>query len=168
MEFPANRGAIVIRLNPFPLIIMAALLLSASLLGCSGGDGGPTDCPAGTAGADCTACESGTYCAGGEALPQPCGEDAWDDDDDPATECVAMTECVPGEAVDDQGTATADRVCAACESGTFSAEDNAASCRAWTGCAPTQYIETEGSASADRICDTCPAGTYNTEYNAAA
>ncbi len=43
----------------------------------------------GDRGTDCVACAAGTYCPGGQALPEACGPGTVDADNDASTECVA-------------------------------------------------------------------------------
>ena len=125
------------------------------------------DCEAGTSGEDCAPCESGTFCAGGDAEPVGCAEGAWDDDGDPSTPCVARRDCEAGEFVSGQGSATEDRQCAACAEGTFSTQENAESCAAWSACAPGEFAATPGSAVEEPVCQACAEGTFSTEENAA-
>lgn len=56
------------------------------------------ECPAGSwnddddVSTDCVACEAGSWCAGGEATPDACGEDDADLDGDPASPCEPCEE----------------------------------------------------------------------------
>jgi hypothetical protein len=135
-----------------------------------------TDCPAGTiqtvaatpsSPAVCSACEAGQYCQGGTHGAEACSGSTWDDDGDPATPCVAKTDCLAGFHVSDGGSATTDRVCAACTSGTFTASSNQTTCTTWTTCQPGTYVSNTPSASADRVCTQCGTDTYSDETNAA-
>ncbi len=84
------------------------------------------------------------------------------------SDCVPWTECVPGERVSAEGTATADRACQPCTAETFSAATNAAACTAWTSCVPGEHVSAEGTAFADRSCEACGTATFSTEANASA
>ena len=95
-----------------------------------------------------------------------CEAGAWDDDGNSATACAAWTSCMPGEAVATGGSSVANRTCAACASGTFTAAANAASCTPWSDCAPGSYVSALGSPAADRQCSVCPAGQRSTSTNA--
>ncbi len=118
----------------------------------------------------CEACAAGTYCAGGDAAVAACAQapwdNAWDDDASAATACVAMTDCVPGEAVAVAGSATSDRVCAACAAGTFSAELNATSCVAHSVCSAGSSVETAPSERNDRTCSPCALDAFSDVENA--
>jgi TNFR/NGFR cysteine-rich region len=115
----------------------------------------------------CAACDAGTYCAGGTASPVPCVSGTWDHDADPATACVAWTDCIAGQHVNVAGSATTDRACAACGGGTFSATNNAASCASWTVCTAGQHVVNSGSATSNRTCAACAAGSYSSASNQA-
>ena len=116
----------------------------------------------------CADCEVGTYCAGADTPKQACASGTWDHDSNPATPCVAWTNCLAGQAVAAGGSATTDRKCAACASGSFSTTANAASCTFWTTCMPGSYVSAPGTTIADRQCTACSAGQTTTTTNAAA
>ena len=131
-------------------------------------------CPAGTVQtaaatsvtpATCMACTAGNHCAGGEAPVVACGGSTWDDDRDPATPCIAKTDCAAGSRVNDAGTATADRTCAACTTG-YSSSTNAASCTTFTICTAGQYVSKAPSATSNRQCTACAASSYSSTTNA--
>jgi hypothetical protein len=124
-------------------------------------------CPAGTAGAapNCTPCAAGSYCAGGASPSEACAAGTWDDDANPATVCVTWSTCVAGQHVSVDGTATTDRACTSCTSGSFSATPNAATCTLWTSCTAGNYVSTNGSVTADRQCTACAPGTTTTTMN---
>ncbi len=128
-------------------------------------------CPAGTvqiasgAPPTCAPCTAGSYCAGGTAPSEPCAGGTWDDDANPATACIAWSSCVAGQHVATEGTATTDRSCVSCTSGTFSTTTNASTCSPWSTCAPGTYVSAPGSTTSDRQCATCPAGTTTTSAN---
>jgi hypothetical protein len=135
------------------------------------------DCPAGTeqtASASslgppvCTACIPGQYCAGGNAPAVPCAGDTWDDDRNPATACAAMTQCYAGSHVAQPGSATSDRTCTPCPSGTFSTFGNATACTPLSDCAAGTYVTNLPSASSDRVCAACPAGSSTSLPNQSA
>ncbi len=89
----------------------------------------------------------------------PCPAETWDDDGQPATECVAWSDCEAGERVAGEGHEDADRSCVGCPSGTFSRARNAATCEAWTTCEAGTFVARAGSASRDRSCVSCAGGT---------
>ncbi len=123
-------------------------------------DGSPS------ANVECAACAPGTFCAGGSAAPVACAGDLWDDDANPASDCVPWTACAAGFKQTSVGSATTDRSCEACASGTFSSGTNALSCDAWTDCVPGQFISAAGTASSNRICAACRVGSISVEANA--
>ncbi|MBX3188594.1 MAG: SBBP repeat-containing protein [Labilithrix sp.] len=106
--------------------------------------------------------------AGNDASTPPgaCAAGTWDDDANPSTPCVAWTSCTPGQRVATGGSATADRTCLACATGTFSATANADACGAWSECAAGTRLEAEGTTAADRSCKACATGTFSTTANA--
>ena len=112
-----------------------------------------------TAPPTCESCAAGTYCEGSLAAAVPCAAETWDHDQDPATACVATTDCIAGQSVAATGTATTDRTCTACASGTYSNTEDAASCATWTDCGPT-VVATPGTASQDQTCGTACAAGY--------
>ncbi len=100
-------------------------------------------CPAGTeevapgtsdAPPECEDCSPGTFCAGGDTPAEPCPEDTWDHDQNPASECVPMTVCGDHEFVEEQGTATTDRQCQSCSAGEVSTGPNAPTCELTASC----------------------------------
>lgn len=113
----------------------------------------------------CVKCEAGNHCAGGSTPKEACADGTWDHDSDPATACVAWTDCTAGHAVALDGNGTSDRRCAACPSGSFSTTINAEVCTAWTTCMPGSVVSTAGTASADRQCAACPAGQTSSSNN---
>jgi hypothetical protein len=108
----------------------------------------------------CTPCPAGTFCAGGAAPRASCPSGTWDHDGDAATACVGHTVCVAGQRVAQSGSATTDRGCQPCASGTFSAQPNSAACTAWAVCAAGSEQSAAGSATSDRTCAACPTGTF--------
>lgn len=119
-----------------------------------------------TAATSCEDCSAGEYCAGGEASAVACDADSYDDDSDPATACVAKTDCVAGEYVSSAGSATQNRTCAACESGSFSTEDNVSACQSWTTCVPGEYVTNDGTTTTDRTCAACEDEHFSATENA--
>ncbi|MEM6731572.1 MAG: hypothetical protein AAF658_08440, partial [Myxococcota bacterium] len=95
----------------------------------------------------------------------PCASGTWDDDSAPETACVAWTNCVPGEEIATEGTATTDRVCAACTSG-YTDVVNAPNCLAWSDCAAGTTVSAEPTPTEDRECQPCATGTWNDQVNA--
>jgi hypothetical protein len=124
-------------------------------------------CPAGTTGTapNCTPCAAGQYCAGGASPSEACASGSWDDDANHETVCAPWSACAAGQHVSVDGTATSDRACTSCTSGSFSATPNAATCTVWTSCAVGDYVSTNGSATADRQCATCAPGTTTSSLN---
>ncbi len=100
----------------------------------------------------CARCAAGAYCPGGDLPSTACDADSWDDDADPATACVARTECVAGTHVAHAGSEVGDRSCAPCAAGTFSATSNAPSCALWTVCPAGEVEAAPGSSTSDRTC----------------
>lgn len=112
--------------------------------------------------AECDDCEPGQYCAGGSSEAVDCGDGDWDNDEDPATPCVAQTMCSPGEYILAPGDATTDRSCDACPGGTYSSTVQSPSCTEWTSCPPGSYVQMAGSSITDRECADCGSGTFTT------
>ena len=112
----------------------------------------------------CAPCSAGEYCAGHLAPAAPCVDDSWDNDGNPATACVGKTVCKAGAKVDSPGSATTDRICVSCTSGSFSTVDNAVTCAAWTDC-PAGSYSTFPWPTTDRGCAPCAAGTYSASAN---
>ena len=120
----------------------SALVMSVLALGCAGKSG----LVQGDAGADArgdaavdaridAGVDARVDAGSGSAITAPCGSGTWDNDGNPATACVPWTDCLAGQYVVSDGTATTDRTCAACGSGTFSTTINAASCTPDSPCA---------------------------------
>ncbi len=133
-------------------------------------------CPAGTlqtapgAGTKppvCESCEAGTYCAGDQAPKLSCAAGSWDHDASSATTCAAKTDCTAGQSVAGEGSATENRSCTGCGSGSFSTQQNASSCAAWTNCQPGTHVTNTPSTMTDRSCEACTVGTYTTGSNEA-
>ncbi len=119
----------------------------------------------GTAPAECDACSAGSYCAGGHTTQVACAAGSWDNDLDPATPCVAKTDCAAGHYVASEGTTTTNRTCGACATGKFSATTNATSCQSWQTCSAGKYVEAAGTSINDRVCTDCPSGKYSSSTN---
>jgi hypothetical protein len=60
-----------------------------------------------------------------------------------------------GEVVERAGTATTDRTCAACESGTFTTDRNTDTCIEWSDCAPGTSVASDGTATSAYSDHTC-------------
>jgi hypothetical protein len=102
--------------------------------------------------AQCSPCEAGTFCPGGDTPGEVCPSGMWDHDEAPGTECAPRRNCPEGNSVSHDGSATMDRTCDPCMSGTFSASINASSCTSWTVC-PLFYTEdVSGTPTRDRTC----------------
>ncbi len=99
---------------------------------------------------------------------EACASGSWDHDMNPATACVAWTDCIAGEALSQEGSPTINRACSACVGGTFSTTTNAASCTSMTDCAAGSFVSIAGTPIADRQCTTCPPGQESTTTNAKA
>jgi hypothetical protein len=150
------------------------------------------DCPAGTLEvaaaserdpAQCEACETGTFCAGGKALKVPCPSGTWDNDGTSATACTPQTTCAGGQRVLTDGTSTTDRTCVPCAAGIYCAGNtapevacaasewdhdgnSATPCVAKTTCAAGEYVTSSGSATTNRICVPCGSGAFTAITNA--
>jgi alpha-tubulin suppressor-like RCC1 family protein len=83
-------------------------------------------------------------------LPKPCAKGTFDHDGDLETQCANWTDCEAGFFVQEEGSADTDKVCAPCESGSFSTEENAEECSAFTEC-PSGVVF-EGSTASDAEC----------------
>lgn len=78
-----------------------------------------------------------------------------------------FTDCDAGSFVSAAGTAIADRACAPCASGAFSAATNATGCTPWTDCDAGSYVSVAATATADRACAVCADGFYSSLPNSA-
>ena len=128
---------------------------------------GEVQTAAGTATADttCAACTAGNFCAGGTASQVACTGDTWDHDGSAATDCQAKTRCVAGQYVAGSGSATTDRTCSSCGTGTYSDTANASTCTTWSVCQAGTYMVAAGTSITDRTCTACAAGTYSDTTN---
>lgn len=115
---------------------------------------------------ECRVCPPGVYCAGGENHEVECDEDSWDNDENPATPCIAKTVCVGGQYVTGEGSTTRDRECVACAEGSYSTSNNAEECLTWANCAAGTRITVPGTAVNNRECAACESGTYSDGANA--
>ncbi|MEO6598378.1 MAG: hypothetical protein ABIQ16_00800 [Polyangiaceae bacterium] len=79
--------------------------------------------------------------------------------------CTAVTSCAAGTRIKTAATATSDRICQACDSGTFTTAANLSSCSTWANCA-AGFSAAAGSATKDRTCNACAAGFFSTTTNA--
>ena len=98
----------------------------------------------------------GPSAGAGGTVPKLCPDGAFDHDGDPNNPCKAWARCPPGQYIAQEGTDTADRVCALCGTGTFSATQNAKACSPWTDCGPNTYLTQAGTATANQKCSACP------------
>jgi hypothetical protein len=122
--------------------VVVVLGCLAPLVGCGGLE--RRNCPNG----NCeTACSGDTFASGGS--------------------CVPLTLCAAGTYVAQEATATSDRICDLCPSGTFTTAENSPSCTAWRTCTPGTYVANAPSTLADRICAVCDPGTYTQDVNQA-
>ncbi len=109
----------------------------------------------------CVPCELGEHCRGGVAPAVACTEGTWDHDSDPATACVSATDCLAGEYVTHDASATNDRGCAPCAAGTFNDRANQATCAPHVVCPEGAQRIAAGTAATDATCAPCTtAGTY--------
>jgi hypothetical protein len=116
----------------------------------TGSDGGGSATGGSATGGSATGgSATGGSATGGSATGDECDDGTFDDDGEEVTPCKAWSECSPGQYVSEAGTATTDRTCDACESGTFSALANSTNCAVWTEC--TVEV-TAGTATSDRVC----------------
>lgn len=86
----------------------------------------PSDAP------PCNDCVAGQYCAGGTTPAADCAAGTWDEDENPATPCIAWTSCLAGNYVSTAGSKTSDQVCSPCASGTYTTQANRTSCLSCT------------------------------------
>ena len=110
---------------------------------------------------DNCACFSGTFDVNGDASScAQCAVGTWDDDADPATECVDCATCNAGEEAT-ACTATADTVCTACADGTWDADgDGSTACVSCSTCNVGEEA-TACTATADTVCTACADGTWD-------
>lgn len=92
---------------------------------------------------------------------------SWDDDFDPATACIPVTECLPGEIETAPPTPFFDRVCITdCEPLTWDDDgDPSTECVAVSVCDEAEYQAMEPTWNTDRVCATiteCGLGTEET------
>ncbi len=114
--------------------------------------------------------EQGQLSGGSESASKavaPCAAGNFDHDADPSTECRPWTECVAGEYVTAEGSASRNRVCAPCPSQTYSTGPNAVQCEAWTTCKAGSYVDETGTDTSDRSCAPCAAGEHSVDENSA-
>lgn len=105
-------------------------------------------------------CASAVSACAAEKAPggdEPCADGSFLS---PSGACRSWTDCVAGSRVTDDPSATADRACTGCVSGTFSTEVNATACAAWTDCPAGTYVTNTPSATEDRQCSSCPPRTH--------
>ena len=125
------------------------------------GAGSCTQCNAGYASsassAACTQCNAGHYSAAGASSCAPCVVGTFSASG--AQSCTVWRECGVSYGLLSPGSATRDRVCAACLSGsTYSSETSAAPCQPVVTCTASQHEKSAPSASSNRECASCPAG----------
>ncbi|MBN9167910.1 MAG: hypothetical protein J0I07_43670 [Myxococcales bacterium] len=141
--------------NPRRFAAGAVSVVALILLAACSDDPSPADVPAPGNG-DAGAVAPGNGDAGA------CADGIWNND-----ECSAWSTCAAGTYVASAPSAKADRTCASCTSGTFSAAPNAESCTTWTTCKPGSYVATPGSTTTDQVWAPCAAGTYSSSDNQA-
>jgi hypothetical protein len=95
-----------------------------------------------------------------------CQGESFDHDADPETECKSWSDCDPGEFVTQQGSATQNRKCGACEGGTFTATQNQPMCQLWHACESGFTLSLAGTDKTDAQCAPCDPGTTSEGPNA--
>src|SRR5690554_2062034 len=137
--------------------LFATVALIASDCGEEADDApGSPVCAAGEAGPECAPCEAGMFCPGGEQAAVACEAGTWDDDADPASACVAWTDCAVGEFVATSGSAIKDRACASCGPNRYSETVNAETCLLGSACAAGEFVATPGTPTTELSCAACP------------
>lgn len=79
--------------------------------------------------------------------------------------CQAWMQCAPGSRVTGEPSATADRTCTGCASGTYNTQPNSAACADWGECPSGTFVSNTPSATQDRTCSPCPEGTSTAGFN---
>jgi hypothetical protein len=82
-----------------------------------------------------------------------------------AFSCTAWSNCIAGQKIAANGTATTDRTCVACPSGQFATASNQNTCTNWTNCSAGYRISANGTNNTDRVCTPCGAGAYSADAN---
>eukprot|EP00055_Hartaetosiga_balthica_P014317 m.77962 g.77962 ORF g.77962 m.77962 type:complete len:2863 (-) comp8558_c0_seq1:272-8860(-) len=109
-------------------------------------------------------CEPGYYCSGcrryrcsGEYFQGAYGQSS----------CARARTCGVGQFQSRAPTATTDRVCSTCPSGTFqtSSSHTLTYCYSVRNCAAGTYVSKQPTSSNDRVCTNCASGTYSTTTN---
>lgn len=160
--------------EPFPSGGAPSRAGSAGAAGSSGSAGGNAG---GNAGGALSHGGSGT-CFVVDDPGAVCAVGSFDHDGDPSTACRAWAAvCAPGSYLSAAPSASSDRQCTPCSTGTFSATEDAPSCLAWSTCQAGSTALSVGSATSDRRCSCanggqavslpngvqtceCPAGTW--------
>lgn len=73
----------------------------------------------------------------------------WDTTYNNGTDCVSLSDCVPGEFIHTEKKPWADRVCEICPRGGFTNDFNMPSCTPWKQCA---RLKTQGTITTDAVC----------------
>lgn len=90
-----------------------------------------------------------------------CPDGSWAPGGDAGSVCVEWTPCPAGQYELGPGTATSDRVCTPCTSGST---DRA--CVPDRDCVPGEYINTASTGTGGAACTSCPSGTFSGRTNA--
>jgi hypothetical protein len=90
----------------------------------------------------------------------PCPEKYYSSVNTTVEACRPWRDCNPGTLVTMTPSATADRLCKACENHTFAARSNAATCDNITICQPGFFQATTATPSSDAKCRLCPDNTF--------
>ena len=114
----------------------------------------------------CSTCAAGNFCAGQLNPAVPCASGTWDHDASAATMCVAWADCAAGTSVTGAGTATSNRLCGTCATGSYSTTTNATSCTPYTPCNPGQFVSTAGTSTTNQACSACTSGFFSATQNA--
>jgi len=132
-----------------------------------------TAAPTATTDRQCAACSSGTYStqanAGLCSVWTACTANQFQSTAPSAVidrVCATLTSCAAGTRIITSASATSDRVCQACDSGTFTTSANLNMCSNWSVCA-AGYSAVTGTSTKDRTCTACVSG-FSTTTNAAA
>eukprot|EP00049_Salpingoeca_infusionum_P005502 m.92811 g.92811 ORF g.92811 m.92811 type:complete len:2840 (+) comp12991_c0_seq1:76-8595(+) len=112
-------------------------------------------------------CPAGSYCEGGAAPARLCPAGTYQPQTGQSS-CINVKVCGEGEFEKSPPTRYADRVCAACPSGSYQDDESHTddSCIPWTTCPSGSYVSTAPSDTNDRECTPCQSpATYQSQSN---